>query len=129
MQTVEAKLRARAANPDPATEAAAAARELTVSFNADCNDGMPWRFLPSQGSVKVCAPPIRLAIFQSTLCSILSSVSTHPISAVSVSRAHIQNGLQGVSQSPGFEFTKVRPTLAQSLWSQSSESQKQAAIL
>ncbi len=76
MQTVEAKLRARAANPDPATEAAAAARELTVSFNADCNDGMPWRFLPSQGSVKVCAPPIRLAIFQSTLFNSVQRV--HP---------------------------------------------------
>ena len=56
---MEAKLRARAANPDAATEAAAAARELTVSFNADCNDGMPWRFLPSQPNVKArtSAPP------------------------------------------------------------------------
>ena len=32
---------------------AAAARELTVSFNADVADGMPWRFVPAQRSVKV----------------------------------------------------------------------------
>ena len=74
MQTVEAKLRARAANPDPTTEAAAAARELTVSFNADCNDGMPWRFLPSQGSVKVCVPHIRLATSQSTLANFVQRI-------------------------------------------------------
>ena len=38
---------------DEALEAAAAERELTVSFNADVADGMPWRFLPAQRSVKV----------------------------------------------------------------------------
>jgi cytochrome c oxidase assembly protein Cox11 len=55
MQTVEDKIRARQENPDAATEEAAAARELTVTFNADVNDGMPWRFLPSQRAVKVMA--------------------------------------------------------------------------
>ena len=55
VQTVEDKIRARQENPDAATEEAAAARELTVTFNADVNDGMPWRFLPSQRAVKVMA--------------------------------------------------------------------------
>ena len=53
-QTVEDKLRAREENPDEAVESAAAAREVTVSFNADVADGMPWRFIPAQRSVKVC---------------------------------------------------------------------------
>jgi cytochrome c oxidase assembly protein subunit 11 len=57
-QTVEDKIRARQENPDAATEEAAAAREITVTFNADVNDGMPWRFLPSQRAVKVM---VRLA--------------------------------------------------------------------
>jgi len=52
---VEAKLKARQENPNAEVEAAAAARELTVTFNADVNDSMPWRFLPSQPNVKVRA--------------------------------------------------------------------------
>ena len=51
--TVEDKLRAREENPDEAVERAAAARDVTVSFNADVADGMPWRFVPAQRSVKV----------------------------------------------------------------------------
>ena len=51
--TVEAKLRAREANPDAALEAAAANCPLTVSFNANVIDGMPWRFKPTQRSIKV----------------------------------------------------------------------------
>lgn len=52
-QTVEDKIRARAEHPDEAVEAAAAARELTVSFNADVMDGLPWKFMPTQRSVRV----------------------------------------------------------------------------
>ena len=51
-RTVEDKLRAREQNPDAAVEQAAAAREVTVSFNADVADAMPWRFVPAQRSVK-----------------------------------------------------------------------------
>lgn len=50
--TVEAKLREREENPNPEVEAAAAARTLTVTFNADVSDGMPWRFVPTQRSIK-----------------------------------------------------------------------------
>ena len=53
LQTVEAKLRAREETPDAEVEAAAAAREITVSFNADVNDNMPWKFQPTQRSIKV----------------------------------------------------------------------------
>ncbi len=52
---MEDKLRAREENPDEAVERAAAAREVTVSFNADVADAMPWRFVPAQRSVKVSA--------------------------------------------------------------------------
>ena len=49
---MEDKLRAREERPDAAVEAAAAARDIVVSFNADVADGMPWRFVPAQRSVK-----------------------------------------------------------------------------
>ena len=53
--TVEAKLKARQEAKDEELEAACAARELTVFFNADVNDNLPWKFTPTQRSVKVCA--------------------------------------------------------------------------
>lgn len=37
---------------DEELERAAAQREVTVTFNADVTDGMPWRFVPAQRSVK-----------------------------------------------------------------------------
>lgn len=40
---------------DEELEAAAAQREVTVTFNADVTDGMPWRFVPAQRSVKARA--------------------------------------------------------------------------
>ncbi len=53
-RSVEQKLRERreGSGRDEAVEAAAAARELTVTFNADVSDGLPWRFRPTQRSVK-----------------------------------------------------------------------------
>ena len=71
---MEDKIRARAENPDAATEAAAAARELTVTFNADVNDGMPWRFLPSQQSVKVSIA-LRPGRLRNARCNLLSCCS------------------------------------------------------
>ena len=50
---MEDKIRAREESPDSEVEAAAAERQITVSFNADVNDGMPWKFQPTQRSVKV----------------------------------------------------------------------------
>lgn len=51
--TVEAKIKAREENPDEALEAAAANCPLTVSFNANVIDGMPWKFIPTQRTIKV----------------------------------------------------------------------------
>ncbi|CAL8469365.1 g8906 [Coccomyxa elongata] len=52
-RTVEEKMRQREERRDEAVEVAAAERQITVSFNADVSDGMPWRFVPAQRSVKV----------------------------------------------------------------------------
>ena len=54
-RSVEEKMRQREEHRDEAVEVAAAERQITVSFNADVSDGMPWRFMPAQRSVKVCS--------------------------------------------------------------------------
>lgn len=51
--TVEAKLKARQEAYDAALEEACANREITVFFNADVNDNLPWKFKPTQRSVVV----------------------------------------------------------------------------
>lgn len=61
--TVEAKLRAREAVRDEALEAAAAARDVTVSFNANVIDGLPWRFSPTQRSVTIKPGQSTLAFY------------------------------------------------------------------
>jgi cytochrome c oxidase assembly protein subunit 11 len=80
-KTVEDKIRARQENPDAATEEAAAARELTVTFNADVNDGMPWRFLPSQRAVKIRPGQSTLAFFtaENTSSKVITGVSTYNV--------------------------------------------------
>ena len=42
---------------------AAKNREVTVSFNADVAEGMPWRFVPTQKSVRVRPGETTLAFF------------------------------------------------------------------
>ena len=61
--TVEDKLRRRADAADAALEDAAAGRELTVSFNADVTDGMNWRFVPTQRSVRIHPGQSTLAFY------------------------------------------------------------------
>ena len=61
--TVEAKLRARGAARNEELEAAAAAREVTVSFNANVIDGLPWRFVPTQRSVTINPGQSTLAFY------------------------------------------------------------------
>lgn len=51
--TVEAKLKARQEAKDAALEEACANRVITVFFNADVNDNLPWKFGPTQRSVQV----------------------------------------------------------------------------
>ncbi|KFM23280.1 Cytochrome c oxidase assembly protein ctaG [Auxenochlorella protothecoides] len=64
--SVEAKLRAREENPNAEVETAAAARQLTVSFNADVSDGMPWKFVPTQRSIKIRPGESSLAFYTAT---------------------------------------------------------------
>jgi len=51
--TVEEKLKRRQENPNPEIEKAAETREITVWFNADVADDMPWDFEPTQEFVRV----------------------------------------------------------------------------
>jgi len=60
---VEEKLRRREEQRDADLEAAAASREITVTFNADVSDGLPWRFTPTQRSVKVHPGQSTLAFY------------------------------------------------------------------
>jgi cytochrome c oxidase assembly protein subunit 11 len=62
-RSVEEKLARREAQRDAALEAAAAARELTVTFNADVSDGLPWKFVPTQRSVRVRPGQSTLAFY------------------------------------------------------------------
>ena len=47
----------------PDTAAACAARTVTVSFNADVADGLPWRFTPAQRSVTLRPGESALAFY------------------------------------------------------------------
>lgn len=51
--TVEDKMRRRQENPNPEVEKAAEERVITVWFNADVADDMPWKFEPTQEFVRV----------------------------------------------------------------------------
>jgi len=61
-KTIEDKLRDAASLP-PGTKAAALARSVTISFNADVAEGMPWRFAPTQKNVVVRPGETTLAFF------------------------------------------------------------------
>ena len=61
-KTIEDKLRDAASLP-PRTKAAALARSVTISFNADVAEGMPWRFAPTQKNVVVRPGETTLAFF------------------------------------------------------------------
>ncbi|EFN54189.1 hypothetical protein CHLNCDRAFT_31751 [Chlorella variabilis] len=62
-KAVEDKIRRREQSPDAAVEAAAAARQVTVYFNSDVADGMPWRFVPTQRSVRLHPGQSTLAFY------------------------------------------------------------------
>lgn len=61
--TVEEKLQKRLREQDISLESAAAARNLTVTFNADVSDGMNWKFIPTQRSVKINPGQSTLAFY------------------------------------------------------------------
>ncbi|KAI3435846.1 hypothetical protein D9Q98_001904 [Chlorella vulgaris] len=62
-KAVEDKIRRREEHPDAELEAAAAARDITVYFNSDVADGMPWKFTPTQRSVKLHPGQSTLAFY------------------------------------------------------------------
>ena len=66
-KTIEDKLRDAASLP-PGTKAAALARSVTISFNADVAEGMPWRFAPTQKNVVVRPGETTLAFFTAMRC-------------------------------------------------------------
>ena len=53
----------QAASKDEILAKAAAERELTVSFNADVSDGLPWKFVPCQRSVTLRAGQSTLVFY------------------------------------------------------------------
>lgn len=65
----KARAEERGARGPPSSSAAAAApspprpREITVTFNADVADGLPWRFSPAQRAVVVRPGQSALAFF------------------------------------------------------------------
>jgi len=81
-ETVEEKLRKRAREEDATLETAAAARNLTVSFNADVSDGMNWKFTPTQRSVKINPGQSTLAFYTAHNLSdkSITGVSTYNVS-------------------------------------------------
>ena len=65
----------RLENPD--TAAKCSARNITITFNADVADGLPWRFVPTQRSVSVHPGESALAFYRAT------NTSSVPIVGVS----------------------------------------------
>ncbi|MEW5310516.1 MAG: hypothetical protein WDW38_002307 [Sanguina aurantia] len=77
-KSVEEKLLQRITAPDPKVESAAAEREITVWFNSDVHDSMPWTFTPTQECVRVKPGQSTLAFFTAT------NLSDKPVTGYSV---------------------------------------------
>lgn len=61
-KSVEEKLAEQAGLPEK-VRAKARAREVVISFNADVAEGMPWKFIPTQKSIRVTPGETTLAFF------------------------------------------------------------------
>jgi len=77
VKTVEEKIR----ETTPETEQALASRTLTVEFNADVEDGMPWRFRPTQRYVEIKPGESALAFYtaENTSKQAITGVSTYNV--------------------------------------------------
>uniref|UniRef100_A0A061RKF6 Cytochrome c oxidase subunit XI assembly protein n=1 Tax=Tetraselmis sp. GSL018 TaxID=582737 RepID=A0A061RKF6_9CHLO len=73
VKTVEEKIRDR----NPEQDRAAAERPITVEFNADVTDGMPWKFRPTQRAVQVKPGESALAFYTA------ENTSDKPVTGVS----------------------------------------------
>ncbi|KAL0052389.1 hypothetical protein WJX82_001349 [Trebouxia sp. C0006] len=79
--TVEDKLKQRELVHNAELEAAAAARDLTVFFNADVSDSLPWKFTPTQRSVSIKPGDSTLAFYtaQNLSDKSITGVSTYNV--------------------------------------------------
>lgn len=79
--TVEEKLKQRELVHNAELEAAAAARDLTVFFNADVSDSLPWKFTPTQRSVNIKPGESTLAFYtaQNNSDKSITGVSTYNV--------------------------------------------------
>lgn len=80
-RSVEEKLRKRESERNEALESAAASRIITVSFNADVSDGLPWKFSPTQRSVVIHPGQSTLAFYtaQNRSEKAITGVSTYNV--------------------------------------------------
>lgn len=78
---VEDKLKQREQEHNAELEAAAAARDLTVFFNADVSDSLPWKFTPTQRSVNIKPGESTLAFYTAKNLSdkAITGVSTYNV--------------------------------------------------
>lgn len=78
---VEDKLKQREQEHNAELEAAAAARDLTVLFNADVSDSLPWKFSPTQRSVNIKPGESTLAFYtaQNLSNKAITGVSTYNV--------------------------------------------------
>jgi cytochrome c oxidase assembly protein subunit 11 len=72
-KTLEETLR-DSENASPATKRACEDREVTISFNADVAEGVPWKFAPTQKRVRVKPGETALAFFTAKNMSTLPVV-------------------------------------------------------
>jgi cytochrome c oxidase assembly protein subunit 11 len=101
-KSVEDKLRRRETEHNEALEAAAAKRELTVTFNADVSDGLPWKFWPTQRSVKIHPGQSALAFYTA------QNNSDQPITGVSTYNVAPQQAGQYFNKVQCFCFEEQR---------------------
>lgn len=78
---VEDKLKAREETYNADLEAAAAARDVTVHFNADVSDSLQWKFYPTQRSVQIKPGESTLAFYtaQNNSDRSITGVSTYNV--------------------------------------------------
>ena len=95
--------REQAANAE--LDAAAASRQLTVTFNADVSDGMPWKFRPTQRSVTLRPGESTLAFYVAENLSNKSIIGVSTYNVTPQQAGYYFNKIQCFC----FEEQKLRP--------------------
>lgn len=102
---VEDKLAEREQAANAELDAAAASRQLTVTFNADVSDGMPWKFRPSQRSVTLRPGESTLAFYVAENLSNKSIIGVSTYNVTPQQAGYYFNKIQCFC----FEEQKLRP--------------------